>query len=37
MNALKDFYLKAIDWIVAHPHQMFWYSAGSVVLAAVVF
>jgi hypothetical protein len=36
MNAFKDFYLKAIDWIVAHPHQMLGYSAAAVFVAIVL-
>lgn len=35
LTGLKDGYLKAIDWIVAHPHKTFWAGSGVAVLAVV--
>lgn len=35
INAVKDGYLKAVNWIVAHPHRTFWAGLGWVVFAVV--
>jgi hypothetical protein len=29
INYVKDFYLKAIGWIAAHPHKTFWLGLGA--------
>lgn len=35
-NAVKDGYLSAINWIVAHPHTTLWSSVGAIVLVAII-
>jgi hypothetical protein len=36
LNAAKDGYVKAIDWIAAHPHKTLW-AAVAVIAVAVWF
>lgn len=36
MNAVKDGYLNAIDWIVAYPHTTLWSAVGAIVLAIIL-
>lgn len=34
LNALKDGYLKAVDWIELHPHGTLWLALGALGVAA---
>lgn len=36
INAIKDGYLKAINWVVAHPHRTVWSGFGAIVVALVL-
>jgi hypothetical protein len=33
LNAAKDGYVKAIDWIAAHPHKTLWAAVGVIAVA----
>lgn len=35
INKVKDGYLAAISWVVAHPHITVWSSVGAIVLGLV--
>jgi hypothetical protein len=36
LTAMKDFYLRVIDWIERHPHWTFWLAAAAFVLTVRV-
>ena len=37
INAVKDGYIEAADWVSAHPHWTIWGALAAIGVAAAVF
>ena len=35
LNAVKDGYIRAVDWVVFHPHATIWLGTAALVVALV--
>lgn len=36
INAVMDGYLRAVNWIVQHPHIAVWSALGAIIVALVI-